>query len=96
MNDLGKEKLLKSWGLKIEKKQKQFLHRHPQNRYTSIFYIQNDHYELGTQLKDNDNDIIIPGHENSILIFEGNILHDAVFPHSKLKKPRYTLISDYE
>ena len=96
MNDLGKEKLLKSWGLKIDKKQKQFLHRHPENRYTSIFYIQNDRYELGTQLKDNDNDIIIPGHENSILIFEGNILHDAVFPHSKLKNPRYTLISDYE
>ena len=60
MNDLGKEKLLKSWGLKIDKKQKQFLHRHPENRYTSIFYIQNDNYELGTQLKDNDNDIIIP------------------------------------
>ena len=42
MNDLGKERLLKSWGLKIDKKQKQFLHRHPENRYTSIFYIQND------------------------------------------------------
>ena len=96
MNDLGKERLLKSWGLKIDKKQKQFLHRHPENRYTSIFYIQNDNYELGTQLKENDNDIIIPGYENSILIFEGNILHDAVFPTGKLKNPRYTLISDYE
>ena len=28
-------------------------------------------------------------------IFKGNILHDAIFPKNKLKKPRYTLITDY-
>jgi hypothetical protein len=41
-------------------------------------------------------EIIVPGYENSILIFKGELLHDAVFPKYNLKKPRFTLITDYE
>tara|TARA_R100000742_G_C4275942_1_gene96698 strand:- start:537 stop:1043 length:507 start_codon:yes stop_codon:yes gene_type:complete len=96
MTDLGKERLSKCWSLKINKHEKHFLHRHPENNYTSVFYLSNENYELGTRLIDNNNEIIIPGYENSMLIFEGKILHDAVFPKYKLKKPRYTLITDYE
>ena len=51
---------------------------------------------LGTHLTDGLNDIIIPGHENSLLIFDGTITHDAIFPTYTLKKPRYSLVTDYE
>jgi len=96
MTDIGKDRLYKCWALKVTKNQKQFLHKHPENKYTSVFYVCNDNYALGTRLVDNNVDIIIPGHENSILIFEGTIVHDAVFPTEKIKKPRYTLVTDYE
>mgnify|MGYP003675424857 CR=1 FL=1 len=46
--------------------------------------------------KINQNEFIIPGYENSIAIFQGDIPHDAVFPSYKLKKPRYTIVTDYE
>jgi hypothetical protein len=93
---LGKipnKKIGRCWGLKIDKKQKNFFHTHG-NLITSVFYIQNKDYYLGTHLKQDNNEIILPGYENSLLIFNGNIFHDAVFPNYKLKKPRYTLITD--
>lgn len=91
-----KNKIKYSWCLKILEKEKQFFHRHKKNTLTSIYYVTNDNYELGTHIKNNNMEIIIPGYENSILIFKGELLHDAVFPKYKLKKPRFTLITDYE
>ena len=77
---------------KFNRKQDPHYHRH--GRFiTSVYYLQNEDPNLGTHLKDED--IIIPGHENSIAIFDGDILHDAVFPENNLKQPRYTLITDY-
>jgi len=92
----NKNKLKSSWCLKILEKEKQFFHRHKNNTLTSIYYVSNENFELGTHIKNNDMEVIIPGYENSILIFKGEILHDAVFPKYKLKKPRFTLITDYE
>jgi|TARA_R110000803_G_scaffold202262_1_gene267328 hypothetical protein len=91
-----KNKILYSWCLRILEKEKQFFHRHKKNTLTSIYYVTNDNYELGTHIKNNSMEIIVPGYENSILIFKGELLHDAVFPKYKLKKPRFTLITDYE
>lgn len=92
----NKNKLKASWCLRILEKEKQFFHRHEKNTLTSIYYVSNENFELGTHIKNNDMEVIIPGYENSILIFKGEILHDAVFPKYKLKKPRFTLITDYE
>ena len=92
----NKNKIKYSWCLKILEKEKQFFHRHEKNSLTSIYYVANDNYELGTHIINNNMEIIVPGYENSILIFKGELLHDAVFPNYKLKKPRFTLVTDYE
>lgn len=93
-NRLPDKKIDRCWALKINKKQKNFFHNHS-NLITTVFYVQNKDYYLGTHLKHNGNEIIIPGYENSVLIFNGNIVHDAVFPNYNLNKPRYTLVTDY-
>ena len=72
----------KCWAVKIDKKENNFYHKHI-NLLTSVFYLQNKNYYLGTHLKHNGSEIIVPGYENSILIFNGNILHDCVFPTNK-------------
>ena len=95
-NILGKEKLTKSWALRIEKTAPGVYHKHQENSITSVFYVQNPNMSLGTHLTDGLNDIIIPGHENSLLIFDGTITHDAIFPTYTLEKPRYSLVTDYE
>ena len=92
MQKVKKTKISKCWSLKINAKQNPLYHRHG-NFITSVFYLQNEDSTLGTHLKDFD--INIPGKENSIVIFDGDILHDAIFPKKKLKKSRYTLITDY-
>ena len=92
MKKFNKTHIHKCWGLKIDRKHDPHYHKH--GRFiTSVYYLQNEDPSLGTHLKDED--IIIPGHENSIAIFDGDILHDAVFPKNNLKQPRYTLITDY-
>ena len=88
------KKIHKCWAVKIDKKENNFYHKHL-NLLTSVFYLQNKNYYLGTHLKHNGSEIIVPGYENSILIFNGDITHDAVFPDNKLKKPRYTLVTDF-
>ena len=100
MFKINQKKIIKSWCLKINKKEKNFFHKHKENTFTSVFYLQNDNYAIGTHLKQdllgNKHEFIIPGYENSIAIFQGDIPHDAVFPSYKLKKPRYTIVTDYE
>jgi hypothetical protein len=94
---LGFLKLKECWALKIEKQQTPFLHNHRKSKITSVFYLQNPDVFCGTYLNQDGKDIIIPGHENSLVVFDGKILHDAVFPETKLlkNKPRYTLITDF-
>jgi len=107
LNNSKEKHLIQSWCLKISKPQKNFFHRHilTEDPYTSVYYLQNENYELGTHLKSEiDNpifpgsisEIITPGYENSLTIFSGLILHDAVIPKYDLKKPRYTIVTDYE
>ncbi len=92
MKKFNKTNIQKCWALKINKKQDPYYHRH-RNTITSVYYLQNDDKNLGTYFKEID--VLIPGIENSIVVFEGSILHDAVFPEKNLTKPRYTLITDY-
>jgi len=107
LNDTKEKHLSKSWCLKISKPQENFFHRHilTEDTYTSVYYLQNENYELGTHLKAEIDDpifqgsiseVITPGYENSLTIFSGLILHDAVVPKYELKKPRYTIVTDYE
>ena len=107
MNNIKEKNIAKSWCLRISKPQKNFFHKHvlTSDTYTSVYYLQNENYELGTHLKgDNSIDIlpghisevIIPGYQNSLVVFSGLILHDAVFPKYVLNKPRYTIVTDYE
>jgi|TARA_R110000803_G_scaffold53476_2_gene109766 hypothetical protein len=93
---LGKLKLKNSWALKINKHSKSFLHKH-NSEITSVLYLQNPNKYCGTYLCDGKKDVIVPGHENSIVIFSGRILHDAVFPETSVlkNKPRYTVITDF-
>lgn len=84
----------KCWAVKVDKKENNFYHKHS-NLLTSVFYLQNKNYYLGTHLIGDSSELIIPGYENSILIFNGDIVHDCVFPNHKLKKPRYTLVTDF-
>mgnify|MGYP003120983558 FL=1 len=93
---LGKENLRKSWALRIKEQAPGVPHQHKDDSITCVFYVQNPDISLGTHLQENNTDIIIPGHENSLLIFDGTIVHDAIFPTHKLTKPRYSLITDYE
>jgi len=95
MLKMSNKKITKSWSLKIVKNEKNFFHKHKEDSFTSVFFLQNDDYFLGTHLK-SEQEFIVPGYENSLLIFHGNILHDAVFPSYELKKPRYTIVTDYE
>ena len=94
---LGVSKLKECWALKIEKQQTPFLHNHAKSKITSVFYLQNPDVFCGTYLNQDGKDIIIPGHENSLVVFDGKIFHDAVFTTTKLlkNKPRYTLITDF-
>tara|TARA_R110000824_G_scaffold131122_1_gene293050 strand:- start:919 stop:1437 length:519 start_codon:yes stop_codon:yes gene_type:complete len=94
---IGSLKLKGSWALKINKHSKPFLHDHSKSQFTSIFYLQNPNKYCGTYLCEDKKDVIIPGYENSILIFNGKILHDAVFPETSVlkKKARYTVITDF-
>jgi len=88
------ENIYKCWAIKVDKKEDNFYHAH-KNLLTSVFYLQNKNYYLGTHLKSDNLEFIVPGYENSILIFDGNIVHDCVFPNNKLTKPRYTLVTDF-
>jgi len=107
LNNVKEKKLTKSWCLKISKPQENFFHKHilTEDTYTSVYYLQNENYELGTHLKaeldspifpNSISEVIIPGYENSLTIFSGLILHDAVVPKVELNKPRYTIVTDYE
>ena len=92
MRKFNKTSIRKCWSLKIDKKQDPYYHRH-NDTISSVYYIQNEDPNLGTYFKEMD--LLIPGVENSIVVFKGSILHDAVFPKKNLNKPRYTLITDY-
>jgi hypothetical protein len=81
----------------LNKKEIQVIIKDIEEQIKSVFYLQNPDVFCGTYLNQDGKDIIIPGHENSLVVFDGKILHDAVFPETKLlkNKPRYTLITDF-
>ena len=64
---------------------------------TAVYYLKNNYTNYGTQI---DDKVIIPGLENSVLIFDGKINHSiinmpfelAVHPHNN----RYSVVFDYD
>lgn len=54
--------------------------------FSVVLYLQNKFSDFGTYL---ENDIIIPGHQNSILMFKGDILHSIInMPKNIISKNR--------
>tara|TARA_R100001244_G_scaffold75378_1_gene60089 strand:- start:330 stop:854 length:525 start_codon:yes stop_codon:yes gene_type:complete len=94
---IGKYSLYRCWANYINVDSKYFLHSH-NTALSVVYYIENPHYQYGTYIKKNNKEIIILGYENSIQIFNSNLLHELVFPPKEILKnqPRISLAFDYE
>ena len=87
--------LEKSWANKSDEKNQFGFHTHHQD-ITVVYYLKNNYPEFGTNI---DEQVIIPGVEDSLLIFDGKIKHKlcnmpfelAVHPHNH----RYSLVFDF-
>lgn len=73
------------------------VHTHGQNILSTVYFIQNKYKEFGTYFNKDDEEFIIPGEENSLLIFNGDIPHATTMPPEVICKnnPRVTLVTDY-
>ncbi len=87
--------LTKSWANKSDESNQFDFHTHKQD-ITVVYYLKNRVSEFGTNI---DNDVIVPGIEDSLLMFDGTIRHKlsnmpyelAIHPHNH----RYSLVFDY-
>ena len=61
---------------------------------TCVYILKNKYPEYGTRL---DNDIIIEAKENSLLIFNGEVIHSITNMPKILgnKNPRYSIVMDF-
>ena len=93
---IGKVQLTESWA-NISREDNRFsFHTHKRD-ITAVYYLKNNYTNYGTQI---DDKVIIPGLENSVLIFDGKINHSiinmpfelAVHPHNN----RYSVVFDYD
>ena len=94
--NIGKVQLTESWA-NISREDNRFsFHTHKRD-ITAVYYLKNNYTNYGTQI---DDKVIIPGLENSVLIFDGKINHSiinmpfelAVHPHNN----RYSVVFDYD
>ena len=69
------------------------LHTHKTD-ITSVYYLQNKYPEYGTNIEDN---IVVNGFENSLVVFDGSIKHGIVNMPIELAKNnyRYSIVIDY-
>jgi len=87
--------LIKSWANKSDETNQFGFHTHHQD-ITVVYYLKNNYPEFGTNI---DEEVIIPGIEDSLLIFDGKIRHQlcnmpfelAVHPHNH----RYSIVFDF-
>lgn len=88
--------LIKSWANKITPESKYFLHTHTSN-LSVVYYLSNSNPIYGTYFKHQDKEVIFLGIENSLLIFNGNIQHEIVFPPEKIlnNSSRYSIAMDF-
>ena len=91
-----KYKLDTTWANVVKSKSTYGLHSHKTD-ISTVYYIKNLYKEFGTYFNFDDKEFIIPGEENSLLIFNGKFKHATTMPPEILckKNPRYTLVSDY-
>lgn len=68
-------------------------HKHTSD-LSCVYYLKNTHPFHGTYI---DNRVVIPGDENSILLFDGKILHSIVNmpPEIGVKDYRYSIAFDF-
>ena len=88
-----------SWGNVVKGITDYTIHQHIYD-ITTVFYLQNKYKEFGTLIKPNKiskKEFIIPGKQNSLLIFNGNIPHMTTMPPLEIceSNPRYTIATDY-
>ena len=72
------------------------MHQH-KTEISTVYYIKNLHKEFGTYFNFDEKEFIIPGEENSLIIFNGKLPHSTTMPPESIckKNPRYTLVTDY-
>ena len=91
---INKKVILKSsWVNKSLSNNNFKFHNHP-NDLTCVYILKNKYPEYGTKL---NNDIIIEAKENSLLIFNGKIIHSITNMPKILadKHPRYSIVMDF-
>ena len=88
-----KIQLKKSWVNKSLSNNKFKYHNHTTD-LTCVYILKNKYPEYGTRL---DNDIIIEAKENSLLIFNGEVIHSITNMPKILgnKNPRYSIVMDF-
>jgi hypothetical protein len=88
--------ITKCWANVIKSKSNYGLHTHDTD-ITTVYFIKNSYKEFGTYFNFNEMEFIIPGEENSLLIFNGKLPHATTMPPEILcvNDPRYTLVTDY-
>jgi|TARA_E500000178_G_C16454255_1_gene501521 hypothetical protein len=94
--NIGMVKLTESWANISREDNRYGFHTHKRD-ITAVYYLKNNYTNYGTQI---DDKVIIPGLENSVLIFDGKINHSiinmpfelAVHPHNN----RYSVVFDYD
>tara|TARA_R100001129_G_C5223193_1_gene220309 strand:- start:269 stop:769 length:501 start_codon:yes stop_codon:yes gene_type:complete len=86
-------KLHSSWA-NILKKDSSFADHTHDTDLTAIYYLKNKYPEFGTSVKN----LIVPGEENSLLIFNAKIMHSIVNIQPELYDktgPRYSIVFDF-
>jgi len=73
------------------------IHTHGENILSTVCFIQNKYKEFGTYFNKDNYEFIIPGEENSLIIFNGAIPHATTMPPEIICKynSRVTLVTDY-
>jgi len=91
----SKLKLDSSWA-NIAKKNSSFDNHVHNTELTAVYYLQNKISEFGTLI---NNSVIIPGEENSLLIFNAKTMHSIVNIDPDLYEktgPRYSIVFDFK
>tara|TARA_R110000803_G_C11793021_1_gene298311 strand:- start:43 stop:567 length:525 start_codon:yes stop_codon:yes gene_type:complete len=98
VESIGKYELYRCWANYINNDSEYFLHTHKTSALAIVYYVENPSYQYGTYIKKNNKEIIILGYQNSIQIFNPNLLHELVFPPKEVLKnnPRISIAFDYK
>jgi hypothetical protein len=92
-----KFKLDLCWANIVKSKSTYSTHTHGKNILTTVYFVKNTYKEFGTFFNYKNHEFIVPGYENSLIIFEGDIPHSTTMPPEVLCKDdhRVTLTTDY-